>query len=229
MICGTLLLSLSITTSNMRWIDPSVKILTTEPAADILKRIEIATRTCYRSEDAIGEGTAEKLIRNCLKRGHESVIEHGSLTFEIICDRGVSHELVRHRMASYSQESTRYCAYNKDKFGGELSFVKPWWINADGYKKAAQNIDCATAIIESEYLSMLKDGFPPDVARCILPNCLATKIIVTMNMREIRHFLNLRLSHKAHPDIQIIARQMLEAIKDFGLGIFVEDIHCDKS
>lgn len=224
MICGILLPLPSITTYNMRWIDSSVNIISTEPAADILARIERATRTCYRSEDKIAPGTAEKLIRGCLQRGHESVIEHGSLTFEIVCDRGVSHELVRHRLASYSQESTRYCAYNKDKFGGELTFIKPYWIEEEGHNYEIDAIDAATKVIEAEYLAMLNNGVAPDIARAILPNCLATKIIVTMNMRELRHFIKLRSTKYAHGDIRIIAHKMYQAIKDYGLGVFVEDI-----
>ena len=224
MICGTLLPLLSITIYKMRWIDSSVKLLTTEPAESILARIELATRTCYRSEDKITEGSAEKLIRGCLKRGHESIIEHGSLTFEVICDRGVSHQLVRHRMASYSQESTRYCAYNKDKFGNQLTFIKPYWVDEPNHEEDVKAIDRATAYAEEAYLDMLNKGTPPDIARCILPNCLATKIIVTMNMRELRHFIKLRASKYAHGDIQIIAKQMYKIIKDYGLGVFVEDI-----
>lgn len=209
----------------MRWIDSSVKLLTTEPAEDILRRIEIATRTCYRSEDKIAEGTAEKLIRSCISRGHESVIEHGSLTFEIVCDRAVSHEIVRHRLASYSQESTRYCAYNKDKFGNELTFVKPYWFDEPNHEREVNAIDYATMIAEKEYLFMLNKGTAPDIARCVLPNCLATKIIVTMNMREIRHFIKLRSSNKAHGDIRVIAKKMYNLMKENGFGVFVEDIN----
>lgn len=208
----------------MRWIDSYVEPVGTIHAQELIEKVEQATRTCYRSEDLIGEGTAERLIRNCLKRGHESVIEHASITFRVVCDRGVSHELVRHRMASYSQESTRYCAYNKDKFGGELSFVKPWWVELPGYDDAVEAIDNATFAAEKAYLDMLKKGFAPDVARCVLPNCLATTVVVTMNMREIRHFLQLRLSNKAHPDIRIIANKIMQMMVDNGLGVFVEDI-----
>jgi thymidylate synthase (FAD) len=208
----------------MRWIDSSVELVEDIDSSAIIKKVEIATRTCYRSEDMIADGTAEKLIRNCIKRGHESVLEHGALTFKIVCDRAIMAEITRHRLASYSVESTRYCAYNKDKFGGELSFVKPWWIELPGYDDAVVAIDNATFAAEKAYLDMLKKGFAPDVARCVLPNCLATTIVVTMNMREIRHFLQLRLSNKAHPDIRIIANKIMQMMVDNGLGVFVEDI-----
>lgn len=211
----------------MRWIHSNVKLLTTEPTADIISRIEQATRTCYRSEDKIADGTAEKLIRNCIARGHESVIEHGVLTFEIVCDRGVSHEIVRHRLASYSQESTRYCAYNKDKFNSELTYIIPYWIDEPNREKEAEEISFATDAIEKAYLSMLNNGTPPDIARCVLPNCLATKIIVTMNLREIRHFIKLRSSKKAHGDIRVIAKKMYDLLQENGFGIFLEDITID--
>ena len=213
----------------MRWIDSYVEPVGTINAEEIIKKVEIATRTCYRSEDLISEGTAEKLIRSCIKRGHESVIEHGTITFRIVCDRAIMAEITRHRMASYSIESTRYCAYSKEKFGGELSFIKPWWLDQDGYAIAVQEIDRATQKAEESYLAMLQAGYAPDVARCILPNCLATTIVVTMNMREIRHFLRLRLNYKAHPDIRIIAKSLYKMLQDNGLGIFVEDISCDNN
>lgn len=208
----------------MRWIDSHVEPVGEIHAQELIEKVEQATRTCYRSEDLIGEGTAERLIRNCLKRGHESVIEHASITFRVVCDRAIMAEITRHRLASYSVESTRYCAYNKGKFGGELSFVKPWWLEEEGYAVATEEIDRATFAAEKSYMAMLKEGFPPDVARCVLPNCLATTLVVTMNMREIRHFLKLRLSSKAHPDIRIIAQKILQMLVDNGLKIFVEDI-----
>ena len=208
----------------MRWIDSSVELVNDVNAIEIIKKIEIATRTCYRSEDMITEGSAERLIRNCIKRGHESVIEHGSITFRITCDRAVMAEITRHRLASYSIESTRYCAYGKEKFGGQLTFINPWWIHEPGYENAVSAIDIATRAAEEEYLRMLRMGYAPDVARCILPNCLATTVVVTMNMRELRHFLRLRLSVKAHPDIQAIARGVLDMLVNNGLGVFVEDI-----
>ena len=208
----------------MRWIDSYVEPVGEIYAQELIEKVEQATRTCYRSEDLIGEGTAERLIRNCLKRGHESVIEHASITFRIVCDRAIMAEITRHRLASYSVESTRYCAYGKEKFGGQLTFINPWWVHEPGYENAVSAIDIATRAAEEEYLRMLRMGYAPDVARCILPNCLATTVVVTMNMREVRHFLRLRLSAKAHPDIQAIARGVLDMVVNNGLGVFVEDI-----
>ena len=106
-------------------IQPEIKILSTESYEDMLRRIEKIGRVCYKSEERIGEGTAEKFIAGIIKRGHESVIEHGSITVKVTCDRGVTHEIVRHRIASYSQESTRYCNYSKDAFGSEITVIRP--------------------------------------------------------------------------------------------------------
>ena len=104
-------------------IQPEIEILSTESYEDMLRRIEKIGRVCYKSEERIGEGTAEKFIAGIIKRGHESVIEHGSITVKVTCDRGVTHEIVRHRIASYSQESTRYCNYSKDKFGNQITCI----------------------------------------------------------------------------------------------------------
>ena len=104
-------------------IQPEIEILSTESYEDMLRRIEKIGRVCYKSEERIGEGTAEKFIAGIIKRGHESVIEHGSITVKVTCDRGVTHEIVRHRIASYSQESTRYCNYSKDKFGNQITYI----------------------------------------------------------------------------------------------------------
>lgn len=168
-----------------------------------MKHIEKAGRVCYKSENNISNDSAEKFIRNILKRGHESIIEHASITFKIVCDRGVSHEIVRHRIASYSQESTRYCNYSQDKFGNELSFIKPcfWETDSESYK-----IGESTMLqIEKNYFSLIDNGASPQEARSILPNSLKTEIYVTMNLREWRHFLKLRTSKTAHPQIQEVS------------------------
>lgn len=115
----------------MKVINPSVILEQEINPVLVMKHIEKAGRVCYKSENMISDGTDEKFIKKILERGHESVIEHVSLTFRIICDRGVTHELVRHRIASYSQESTRYCNYSKDKFGNELTFIRPCFWDDD--------------------------------------------------------------------------------------------------
>ncbi len=177
-------------------------------ASEMLKNIERAGRCCYKSEDKISEESAEKFIGSILKRGHESVIEHEKITVKIVCDRGVSHEIVRHRIASYSQESTRYCNYSKNKFGNQLTFIKPSFFEegSEGYLLWADS--CQK--IEDNYMKMIDLGVPPEQARSILPNSLKTEIFVTMNLREWRHFFRLRTTAAAHPQIREIALGILE-------------------
>lgn len=187
----------------MKVLNPSVSLEGDFNADAIMKHIEKAGRVCYKSESNISNDSAEKFIRNILKRGHESVIEHASITFKIVCDRGVSHEIVRHRIASYSQESTRYCNYSQDKFGNELSFIKPcfWETDSESFK-----IWKSTMLqIEKNYFSLIDNGASPQEARSILPNSLKTEIYVTMNLREWRHFLKLRTSKAAHPQMQEVS------------------------
>jgi len=156
-----------------------------------------------------------------LKSGHESVLEHEKISVRVICDRGVSHEIVRHRIASYSQESTRYCNYSKDKFNGELTFIKPCFWNEDDIKyqkwlETMQNV-------EKIYLELMSYGAMAQEARSILPNSLKTEIIVTMNLREWRHFFKLRTSERAHPQMREIAIMMLKKFKDI-IPVIFDDI-----
>jgi thymidylate synthase (FAD) len=157
-----------------------------------------------------GAGTdiesARDFIRMILKRGHESVIEHASAGFLIVTDRGVTHEIVRHRLASYSQESTRYCNYGKEQFGGELSFVQPPLPVIDLIPKGAWAHSIETA--EREYLLMLSKGVKPEIARSVLPNSLKSEIGMTANFREWRHFLRLRTSPAAHPQMREVAEMI---------------------
>lgn len=174
----------------------------------MLKRIEQAGRVCYKSENRITEDSAKKFVKNILKSGHESVIEHEKITVRIICDRGVSHEIVRHRIASYSQESTRYCNYNQDRFGKELTFIQPlfWDEGTEEYKIWLRTMQ----MIEDNYNELIEKGVQPQEARSILPNSLKTEIIVTMNLREWRHFFKLRTALNAHPQMREIACAILD-------------------
>lgn len=172
----------------------------------MLQRIERAGRTCYKSEAKITETSAAAFVRKIIASGHESVLEHEKVTVRIICDRGVSHEIVRHRLASYSQESTRYCDYGKD---GEIQVIEPillteaqrsWWISA---------------ILQSEiaYNGMRKDGASPQIARSVLPNSLKTEIVMTANLREWKHFFKLRTAPEAHPQMREIAIPLQEEFR----------------
>ena len=195
----------------MKIIPASYSILTPIDGADILRRIETAGRVCYKSEGAIKDGSAEKFVRAIIKSGHESVLEHVSLSVRFTVDRGISHEIVRHRIASYSQESTRYCNYGKDKFGNELTFIRPcFW--EDGPKYKAWRGMCETA--EACYLSLISFGAKPEEARSVLPNSLKTELIMTANAREWRHFLRLRTARDAHPQIREVACPLLAELKE---------------
>jgi thymidylate synthase (FAD) len=195
----------------MKVIEPYYEILDEINGEQMIKSIESKGRVCYKSEDRITEDSARTFIGNILKSGHESVIEHEKISVRIVCDRGVSHEIVRHRIASYSQESTRYCNYNKDKFGNELTFIKPsfWEEGSEQYKIWVESMQLA----EDSYMKLIEIGAKPQEARSILPNSLKTEIIVTMNLREWRHFFRLRTSEKAHPQMREIACPMLDEFK----------------
>ena len=187
----------------MRIIDPSVELINAPTYDALLNTIEVAGRVCYKSEDKIQEGSTEKFIAGIIKRGHEAVLEHGVLTVKFICDRGVSHEIVRHRIASYCQESTRYCNYSQDKFGNEITMIRPCFL-AEGTKEyELWSHACDHA--ESAYFDMLICGCTPQEARSVLPNSLKTEVVMTANIREWRHFIKLRTSEKAHPQMRQIA------------------------
>ena len=205
----------------MKIINASVEPIGEFDAEKIMKHIERAGRVCYKSESRISDTSAEKFIANIIKSGHESVIEHISLTFKIICDRGVTHEIVRHRLASYSQESSRYCNYGSDKFGNELTFIKPCFWNEDdeNYLLWKQTLEVA----EKNYLAMIKNGARPEQARSILPNSLKTEIFMTANLREWRHFLKLRTSKRAHPQMREVALQIYKILNE-KLPVIFSDI-----
>ena len=180
----------------MKIIKPSIEIVAMPTYPEALRIIESAARTCYKSEDKICEGSAEKLIRHCIKRGHESVLEHVGFTLKIVCDRGVMDELTRHRIGvAFSVESTRYVRYD-----GEMEFVEPWWWDdRDEFDRASVWRQFESA--EDTYDDMLEHDFPPQAARAVLPLALATTITMTANIREWRHIFKLRCDKAAHPDM----------------------------
>ena len=163
-----------------------------------LEIIEMAGRTCYKSKTKGGKD-AERFVKLIVKSGHHSVIEHVNVTVRIITNRGVTHELVRHRIASYSQESTRYCDYY-----GEVTFIRPvWWENATCEQKKLWKKAMTDA--ENIYNELRNQGWKPEQARDVLPNALKAEIVVTMNLRSWLNFFNLRRSEKAHPQIRSLA------------------------
>ena len=196
----------------MKIIKPSYEIMTKINREEILKTLEMTGRTCYKSEDKITEESASKFVKVLIKSGHEAMIEHYSLTMKIICDRGVTHEIVRHRVASYAQESTRYCNYGQDKFGRQITVIEPSFFvgNEENYYFWKESCEWA----EEYYFKLLENGATPQEARSVIPNSLKTEIIVTMNMRELRYFLRLRSAKVAHPQIREIAIPLLEELKE---------------
>ncbi len=198
----------------MKIIETSVELMRDFDGAEVMKFIERCGRTCYQSEKNITADSAEKFVRNLISRGHESVLEHFSVTFKIICDRGVMAELTRHRLASFSIESTRYNAYK------ELTFIKPNWQEQTFLYRTWEN---SVIQAEEKYLQMRQSGARPEDARAILPNSLKTEIVMTANLRELRHILKLRTDKAAHPQMRQVANMILEILKE-KLPVIVEDI-----
>jgi thymidylate synthase (FAD) len=192
---------------------------------EALKLLEKAGRTCYKSEDRVTGNSAAEFIRRIIKNGHEAVIEHYSITVRVVCDRGVSHEIVRHRLASYSQESTRYCNYSKDKFGSQIACIEPcfWDIGTEDGRKKYEIWKKAMEFSEKMYFELLQNGATPQEARSVLPNSLKTELVMTMNLREWRNFFKLRTSPASHPQMREIAVPMLEKFKEL-IPVVFEDI-----
>jgi thymidylate synthase (FAD) len=206
----------------MKVIDPYYEILNMPDTDYTLKHIERAARTCYKSEDKISEGSAEKLLKALNRSGHHSVFEHISVSVLIVCDRGITHEIVRHRLCSFSQESTRYANYSKEKFGNEITVIRPffWDENDEAYTEWFSSMIAA----EKSYLRLLDMGAQPQEARSVLPNSLKTEIIVTANLREWKHIFKLRCNKASHPQIRQI---MLPLLNDFynAIPIYYSDIY----
>jgi thymidylate synthase (FAD) len=197
----------------MKIVEPSVTLLWVTPEPE--KVIELCGRVCYKSEDKITPGSSGEFCRRMVKSGHHAMIEHACASFKIVTDRGVSHEIVRHRLASYSMESTRYCNYGSDKFGRECAFIEP-----PGLKHAKIDwiISCEDA--EATYFEMLRQDCTPQIARAVLPNCLKTEIVMTCNFREWRHFITLRASKAAHPQIRPIVLEIYSMLYQIAPNIF---------
>ena len=214
----------------MKIIKPYVEQMTPPiDGMEFLKSIERAGRTCYKSEDRITDDSAPKFVNTLIERGHEAMIEHApSISMKFVCDRGVSHEIVRHRLFSFAQESTRYCNYG-DK---DIQFILPCWFSDDSKAllenvsiidydaKVLEEIDLdeyvwAEAMLVSErlYNKLLKRNWSPQKARSVLSNSLKTEIIVTGNLRQWRHFFKLRTAQYAHPQMQEVAIMALEILK----------------
>lgn len=205
----------------MKVISPWFEILFLPSAEEVLSLVELAGRTCYKSEYLISSDSAAKFVGRIVASGHHSVIEHSSLTVRFICDRGVTHELVRHRLAAYSQESTRYANYSQERFGKQITVIRPMFWAEDSLEYRAWQK--AMEQSEAVYLDMLAMGAKPQEARAVLPNSLKTDIVMTANLREWRHVIDLRCSKPAHPQIRQIMLPLLGELSR-RVPVFFEDL-----
>lgn len=189
--------------------------------------IEKAARTCYRSEDKITEdGSSDQKIKEMLTTlGHTAMLEHSVLSVEFTTDRAIANELERHRLCSFAQESTRYCNYSKNKFGNELAFVKPEWMSDCMFGSNLWLSTCNMA--ERYYKALLTNGLKPEDARCVLPLCLATKLVMTTNYAEWRHILKLRTAKGAHPQMRALMIPLLEELQET-IPVIFDDIKVEE-
>ena len=202
----------------MRIVEPWIKVEKFD-GKEIMRRIERACRTCYRSEDKITDESYKNLLKNCLNRGHESVLEHEKITVRIYNDIGSYKDLTRHRFASFSVESTRYCSYDKDKYGNEISFMNPVYMEDkemyDIWKNTMQEI-------ENGYKKMKELGATTDMCRNLLPHSTAAEYTMTANIREWKHIFSLRANNHVHPAIRQVMIPLLKYFKEQMPEIFDE-------
>lgn len=211
----------------MKQVKASYEILTPIDGVKELQHIERIGRVCYKSEGAITEDgeSAKKFVGMLIKRGHEAMIEHSILSVKFIVDRGVSHELVRHRIASFAQESTRYVNYSLEKFGNEINVIdirdgitldRSMMSNLsdDVLESILAEWECAMEDCEFHYLKMIELGATPQIARSVLPNSTKTEITLTANYREWRNFFKLRIPETAHPQMREVTIPLLDELKE---------------
>lgn len=198
----------------MKIVKPSFEFLEPIEGIEMLKSIERAARTCYKSEDKITDDSCLRMIKSLISRGHHAMLEHASVSVKVICDRGISHEIVRHRLASFAQESTRFVCYGSEKFDSQITVIKPVFYKEGTKEYNTWKIGCEEA--EQIYLALLALGSTAQEARSVLPNSLKTEIVITMNLRSWRNFFELRAcgtTGKPHPQMLEIAIPMLNEFK----------------
>ena len=205
----------------MKIINPSFEILSPVDGQAILQHIERCGRVCYKSEDKITDTSAQTFVGSIIKRGHEAVLEHASVTVKFVVDRGVSHEIVRHRLAAYCQESTRYCNYSKDGFGGQVTFIQPNFLDRGTRGWELWVLACEQA--EKAYFDLLNWGCSPQEARAVLPNSLKTEVVMTANLREWRHFFKLRTAPAAPPQMREVTIPLLRRMQEL-IPVVFDDI-----
>ena len=207
----------------MRLVEPWVKVENFD-GIKIMKNLERACRTCYRSEGKITENSYENLIKNCITRGHESVLEHEKVTIRMYCDLGTYKDITRHRHASFSIESTRYCSYNKDKYGNEISIMNPVYIeDKEIYAEWKQCME----EIEKHYMKMKELGATTDMCREVLPHSIAAEVTMTANIREWKHIFTLRANNHVHPAVRQVMIPLLKYFKE-QMPIIFDEVEYDE-
>ena len=207
----------------MKLVKPKVEVLDKLNGTQILKRIEKIARTCYKSEDKISEddSSARKLVTNLINSKHEAMLEFVDITVKFTCSRSIAQEITRHRLASFAMESQRFCAYNKDKFGNEVTFVLPSWVNDN---ESTELFIQTLKNTELTYFELLNKGIKAQESREVLPNATKTELNMKCNLREWRHFFNLRCSQAAHPDIRVLALDLLKQFHEV-IPIIFDDLY----
>lgn len=195
---------------NMRLVEPWIKVEKID-GINIMKKLERACRTCYRTEGSVTEDSYKRLLTNCITRGHESVLEHEKVTVRIYCDVGSYKDLTRHRFASFSIESTRYCSYDKDKYGNELTFINPSYIENKEVYETWKN---TMTEIEKGYMKMKELGATTDMCRNLLPHSVAGEYTMTANIREWKHILSLRANNHVHPAVRQVMIPLLKYFQE---------------
>lgn len=194
--------------------------------AKILRKIEHAGRICYKTEGKAEDGTYHEFLRKRIDTGHLSVVEHDMISTLWVCDRGISHEAVRHRMASFSQESTRYCNYSKDGFGKAITVIEPLFFDQGSLDYDTWRDGCEYS--ESTYMDLLDNGRTAQEARSVLPNSLKTEFMMSANLREWRLVCSLRADKAAHPQMKQLAIPLLWYFKAHYAPLF-DDISYDQA
>ncbi len=214
----------------MKLIKPKVEILDQLVGKQIINRIATVARTCYKSESSSTSSKDEALIKRLIESKHEAVLEFVDVTVKFTCSRAIAQEITRHRMASYAMESQRYCAYNKDRFNHEITYIIPSHTNYDegeySLKYEVANGPFINSLLYSEkaYFDLIEDGWKAQEARDVLPNATKTEINMKANLREWRHFFKLRCHSTAHPDIRVLALDLLKKMHE-QIPIVFDDLY----
>lgn len=215
----------------MKLIKPKVEILDRLDERGVINRIATVARTCYKSEDYSTIQKDKALVKRLIDSKHDAMLEFVDITVKFTTDRAIANELVRHRMASYAQESTRYCNYSKDKFDNELTFIIPSQAETNQFNQiltddaeAFPSFKDALEMAEAYYMTLIHKGWTAEQARSVLPLCTKTEINMKANLREWRHFFRLRCNKHAHPDMRVLALDLLKQMHDKLPTIF-EDIY----